>query len=97
MDQMSNLISACMTGNLDALGSDFRYEVRESASQYLVTIEPVSQMVKKYIVKMEIRLDRRDMSVVKLVMFENATDYTSYTFTEKKFNETIPSAVFSIR
>ena len=97
MDQMSNLISACMTGNLDALGSDFRYEVRESASQYLVTIEPVSQMVKKYIAKMEIRLDRRDMSVVKLVMFENATDYTSYTFTEKKFNETIPSAVFSIR
>ena len=54
-------------------------------------------MVKKYIAKMEIRLDRRDMSVVKLVMFENATDYTSYTFTEKKFNGTIPSAVFSIR
>lgn len=97
MDQMGALVSACMTGNLDALGNGFRYGVKESASEYLIDVSPVSETVRKYVVRMEIYLSRRDMSVTKLVMYENETDYTSYVFTEKKFNEAVPAAVFDMR
>ena len=46
---------------------------------------------------MEIYLDKKDYSGNRLVMYENETDYTGYVFSEKKFNETIPSAVFDVR
>lgn len=97
MDQMSSLIAACMTGNLSAMGSGFKTVVMESKSDFLITITPQSQTVRNYIFKMEIYLDKKDYSVNRLVMYENETDYTGYVFSEKKFNETIHSAVFDVR
>lgn len=97
MDQMSALITSCMTGNLSAMCSGFRTVVQESPEDYRITITPLSQSVRCYIAKMEIYLDRKDLSVNRLVMYENATDYTGYVFTEKKFNETIPASVFDVR
>lgn len=97
MDQMSALITSCMTGNLSAMGSGFKTLVQESSEDYRITITPLSQSVKSYIAKMEIYLDKKDLSVNRLVMYENDTDYTGYVFTEKRFNETIPSSVFDVR
>ena len=97
MNQMSSLITACMTGNLGAMGSGFRTIVEESASDYRITITPLSQNVKSYIARMEIYLDKKDLSVNRLVMYENGTDYTGYVFSGKKFNETIPASVFDVR
>lgn len=97
MDQMSALITSCMTGNLSAIGSGFRTLVQESAEDYRLTIIPLNQSVRSYIDKMEIYLDKKDLSVDRLVMYENETDYTGYIFTEKKFNETIPASVFDVR
>lgn len=97
MDQMGTLISACMTGNISAIGAGFRTSVQESASDYRLTIIPQSQTVRSYISKMEIHLDKSDMSVNRLVMYENGTDYTAYIFSEKKFNEKIPASVFDVR
>ena len=97
LDLMSSLIAACMTGNLSAMGSGFKTVVMESQSDFLITITPQSQTVRNYIFKMEIYLDKKDYSVNRLVMYENETDYTGYVFSEKKFNETIPAAVFDVR
>ncbi len=97
MDQMSALIAACMTGNIDRMGSGFKVKIEESASDYRLTIEPQAKEVQSYIAKMEIFLSRKDMSVSRLVMHENADDYTGYVFTDNKFNERIPASVFDVR
>lgn len=97
MDQMSALVTSCMTGNLSAMGAGFKTLVQESAVDYRITITPQSQSVKNYIARMEIYLDKKDLSVNRLVMYENDTDYTGYVFTDKKFNETIPASVFDMR
>ncbi len=97
MDQMSALIAACMTGNIDRMGSGFKVKIEESASDYRLTIEPQAKEVQSYIAKMEIFLSRKDMSVSRLVMHENADDYTGYVFTDNKFNEKIPASVFDVR
>lgn len=97
MGQMSLLITSCMTGNLNAMGNGFKTLVQESSTDYRITIMPQDPMVKNYISKMEIYLDKKDLSVNRLVMFENGTDYTGYVFSKKKFNETIPASVFDMR
>lgn len=97
MDQMSQLIASCMTGNLAAMGAGFSTLVQESAKDYRITITPVDKSVKNYIARMEIHLDKSDLSVNRLVMYENEADYTAYIFSDKKFNETIPAQVFDVR
>lgn len=97
MDQMSSLISACMTGNINQMGSGFKVKIEESASDYRLTIEPQAKEVQNYIAKMEIFLSRKDMSVSRLIMQESAEDYTGYVFTDNKFNEKIPASVFDVR
>ena len=42
MDQMSALITSCMTGNLNAMGAGFKTSVQESAADYRITITPQS-------------------------------------------------------
>ncbi len=97
MDQMSSLIAACMTGNINQMGPGFKVKIEESASDYRLTIEPQAKEVQNYIAKMEIFLSRKDMSVTRLIMHENAEDYTGYVFTDNKFNEKVPASVFDIR
>lgn len=46
---------------------------------------------------MVILLNRKDLSVNRLTMYENASDYTMYDFTDKKFNAAIPQTVFNMR
>ena len=97
MDQMSALITSCMTGDLTRLGSDFAVTIEESAADYRLTIVPKSKTVRAYIDKMVILLNRKDLSVNRLIMYENASDYTMYDFTDKKFNAEIPQTVFNMR
>lgn len=97
MDQMSTLIISCMTGDLTKLGADFAVNVEESVADYRLTIVPKSKTVRAYIDKMVIMLNRKDLSVNRLTMYENASDYTMYDFTDKKFNAAIPQTVFNMR
>lgn len=97
MSQMKNLLSACMTGNVNAMGPDFDIEYYESDSEYKIVLVPTSGQLRGYISRMEIVLDRKDMSVNTLVMYENETDYTSYVFSSKKFNQALPASVFAVR
>lgn len=97
MDQMSALITSCMTGDLSKLGTDFAVNVEESSADYRLTIVPKSKTVRAYIDKMVILLNRKDLSVNRLTMYENASDYTMYDFTDKKFNAAIPQTVFNMR
>ena len=97
MDQMSTLITSCMTGDLTKLDADFAVNVEESVADYRLTIVPKSKTVRAYIDKMVILLNRKDLSVNRLTMYENASDYTMYDFTDKKFNAAIPQTVFNMR
>ncbi|MGN1232276.1 MAG: outer membrane lipoprotein carrier protein LolA [Candidatus Cryptobacteroides sp.] len=97
MSQMKNLLSSCMTGNVGAMGPDFDIEYYESDLEYKIVLVPTSGQLRGYISRMEIVLDRKDMSVNTLVMYENETDYTSYVFSSKKFNQALPASVFAVR
>lgn len=97
MSQMKNLLSACMTGNVNAMGPGFDIEYFESDREYKIVLVPSSGQLRGYISRMEIVLDRKDMSVNTLVMYENETDYTSYVFSSKKFNQALPASVFAVR
>ena len=96
MKQMNQLLTACMTGNMDLLGSDYRIEYKENASSWLLTVMPFGTG-KKYINTIDIYLDKKDFSVQRLKMGEPSGDYTEYVFTNKKSNVVLPDEKFNIK
>ncbi|MCI1786299.1 MAG: outer membrane lipoprotein carrier protein LolA [Bacteroidales bacterium] len=96
MSQIKCLLSACISGNLGLLSSSYQVEYYESSDRYLVRVTPLSGTVGSYIRFIDIFMEKRDMSVCRLVMHGNGTDYTQYDFFEKKFNAAIDESFFSI-
>lgn len=97
MNQMQDMLTACMIGDLTKMSSNYQLEYFEDARHYLVKIKPTSKAVQSYIAGIEIYLDKKDMSVYKLLLRETATNYTEYEFYNKKFNSLKNETKFAIR
>lgn len=97
MNQMQDMLTACMIGDLSKMSSNYQLEYFEDARYYLVKIKPVSKTVQAYIAGIEIYLDKKDMSVYKLRLNETQTNYTEYEFYNKTFNSLQNDTKFAIR
>lgn len=97
MNQMQDMLTACMVGDLSKMAPNYRLEYFEDASYYLVKIKPVSKAVQAYIAGIEIYLSKKDMSVYKLRLSETATNYTEYEFYNKRFNSLKDETKFTVR
>ena len=104
MKPMQETISACMTGNLQAMTGNYKMEYYQNSKEYLIKIFPQNEGAKAMLEGINIYLDKNDLSVSRLVMLEasrdkNAKDkdYTEYQFSNKKLNVSIPASRFSIK
>ena len=97
MNEMKGMLSACMIGDLNAIGSGYKLEYFETPTLYVVKIQPTNKSVKAYISEIVISLDKKDMAVKTLRLSENEKDYTEYHFTNKKYNTLTSDEKFIIR
>ena len=104
MKEMKDVLSACMTGNIQAMNGNYRLEYFQDSKEYLVKIFPLSEAAKAILDEVNIYLDKNDMSVTRLRMIEASKDkktkdkdYTEYQFSDKKLNTDIPTNRFSIK
>lgn len=86
MKEMQGMLTACMSGDISQLSSEYELEYFEDSKHFLVVVKPKSKVVQEYIKDFHIYFDKKDMSVDKLRISENTTDYTDYLFGNKKFN-----------
>ena len=103
MAELKKVISACMGGNITAMGSEYKLEFFQVNGLYLIKIYPQSANIKKVADMVELYLDKKDFSVVRMKMLEplkkgqKSNDYTEYIFENKKFNTEIDDSVFSVK
>ena len=97
MNEMQDMITACMVGDLNRMNNSYELNYQEDDKQYIVSITPRSKTVKEYVSAIEIRLNKADMSVDQLRMYENEADYTDYRFTNKRFNQLKDESRFSVQ
>lgn len=96
MRQLSGMLTACMTGRIDLFGRDSQIAYYENPDEYVVVIVPTASRVKKYMSRIVLRFDRRDMTLRSMLVAENETDHTLYEFTGKKLNGAVPAEKFTI-
>lgn len=94
--QIRDMMAACMTGDLSGLSGSFSMSFYENGTTYMVKMSPVSPAVKNYVAGIEIRISKKDMSVERLRINENGTDYTEYVFTDKKYNTITDETCFAL-
>ncbi len=101
MKEMKDIISACMTGNLQVLDKNYNTEYFQNGKEYLVKIIPIKGNIKTALDEITICLNKNDMSLTRMRMTEISTgkdkDYTEYQFSDKKLNISIPANYFSIK
>ena len=61
MNQMQDMLTACMIGDLSKMSSDYKLEYFENDSYYIVKIKPVNKAIQAYISEIEIYLDKKDI------------------------------------
>ena len=92
--EINNLIINMVKGSLMDYDK-FEIEAFENSSQYLVKLVPIDTNMRKVISNMEVFLEKKDLTVGKVIMHESESDFTVLTFTNKKLNEQIPDSIFS--
>jgi len=76
---------------------DFSVAIFENAQQFLLEMTPVAKSVSGFFSKIQVTIDRRDYSVVKINMMEAGGDNTLISFNQKQLNTTINDAVFAVK
>lgn len=94
--QMTAVLEACMTGDVEKMGADSSIEYFEGADIYEVVIVPKNRRAKNYIKAITLTFDKKDMSLSRLRMDEHSGDYTEYRFSDKRFNTAVDSSKFAM-
>ena len=94
LKNLSSVLSACMVGDLEQMTKGFTFGLESTDSEWVVSLVPQRGKAASKISRIEIRFDRRDMSLNVLRMEERSGDYTMYRFEQKQFNVTIDNELF---
>lgn len=96
MRQMTEMLTACMTGNISLFGSKEVPEYYESSELYTVIITFRNKRVQNYMKRIVLCFDKQDMTLSSMRMCETDADYTHYDFKDKKLNGIISEDKFKI-
>lgn len=96
LKQLSAILSACMSGNLEGIAKGFTPTITKSDKQWRVVLQPERSKGGAKIAQIELLFNRTDMSLDSLKMVEKSGDCTIYTFRNKQFNVVINDQLFTI-
>ena len=97
MSQISNMMQACMSGNVSKLGRGWQMMVDDGAEGgFQVNLTPTDRRVRKYLSGMIMYFDGRDLTLDRLRIEESSGGFTEYHFLNKKLNQAFDHAVFNV-
>lgn len=86
----------CISGNWDELKNDCQIVFLEDKLTYQLDMKPLHKKAQKYVQKIEVVLDKKDMSINRMIITESLNDFTRYVFTNKRFDMPLSDQLFSI-
>lgn len=96
MQSANRIMIDCMSGSVYN-NKDFSVKTFEGKGQYLMQLTPVTSSMKGLFSRIDVYIDKADYSVSKLMLNENGGDYTEMNFVNKKKNQPLSDALFSVR
>jgi outer membrane lipoprotein carrier protein len=91
--KMNEMIVSAVSGKVFD-NSEYQTKMLENKEFYKVTLQPVSQEIKKMIERLELYFDKNNYTIVKLKIIEPTSDYSLIHFSNQILNEPIPEHIF---
>lgn len=91
--EINDIIISMAKGNM-IKDNKFNIEAFENSNSYFLKLIPKNEAMKKFIMTTEVYIDKSDLSVIKVIMKESETDFTTITFLNRKINEEIQNNIF---
>lgn len=92
--QVNKIVVDCVRGTAFA-NTDFKVNVFESKSTYLIELTPVVKNLQQIFKNINVITDKKDYSVNTIVMNEASGDNTTIHFMNKEINTNISDALFT--
>jgi len=94
--QINRIMVDCVNGG--ALESrDFTVKIFSGANGYLAELTPVEKNLKSMFRNINITIDKKDLSVLKVEMYESSGDNTTIRFMNREINVNLADALFAVR
>jgi len=94
--QINRIIVDCVQGTaLD--NKDFTVKTLEGRDGYLVYLSPVAKAMKDLFANINVVVDKKDYSIIRMEMVEAGGDNTIIKFTNKQLNIPIADALFAVK
>ncbi len=94
LKELRKILSACMTGDIEAMSSGFSMKVAENKDFYEVMLIPLKGRGSVRMKHIFMVFDKLHMSLVTLCLTELSGDGFRYDFTNKKFDTELPADLF---
>lgn len=92
--QINKIVVDCVKGTAFS-NTDFKFNVFENKSTYLIELTPVVKNLQSIFKNINVIVDRKDFSVNSIEMIEPSGDYTNINFTNKILNTNLADALFT--
>lgn len=94
MAQISYMMQASMSGDVEKLGRGWELSIEYREAEYRVMVVPLDRRVKRYITSMTMLFDDKTLTLNTLRIDEKSGGYTTYNFTAKEINKSIDRKIF---
>jgi outer membrane lipoprotein-sorting protein len=96
MQSVNRIMLDCMRGTVFS-NPDFRVTAFESGNNYLLSLIPANDAVKKLFKQIDVYLTRTSFDVDRLTMTEQGGDFTDMDFSHTQHNIALNDALFKVR
>lgn len=98
VSHLGNLLKSCVTGDFNSICANKKstIDVEITPDRYILTIT-MAGSIKRYFSEVKLTYFKHDASLEEIKMTESNGDFTSYTFSNHKFNVPILQSVFNLK
>lgn len=96
MQSVNRIMIDCMSGTV-LQNPDFKVASYENGQSYLLSLEPVTDAMKKMFKQIDVYMDKKNFDVSRLTMTENGGDYTDMDFSNTQHNIALNESLFKVK
>lgn len=96
LEQISQMMNACMKGDITQLGKGWLSEYSIVDGNYVINLIPQDKRTQKYLTSIVLVFDPSNLSLNNMTINEAQGNKSIYTFVNKKFNSIIPKSNFEL-
>ncbi|HNY62493.1 MAG TPA: outer membrane lipoprotein carrier protein LolA [Bacteroidales bacterium] len=96
-EEISKLVQSSINGSIFENKKDFSTLLEENNSSYRVTLTPKNRNLKKFIQKITLIIDKKEMLATQFMMLDQNGDSTTIQFSKMKINTPIDNQLFILK